>query len=57
MTIEIDPDTGLPNINGICFHRGRSLAISEAYLRNRYDRRPADGINSRAIFPIINLMR
>lgn len=53
----IDPGTGLSNINGICLHRGRSLAISEAYLRNRYDRRPAHGINNRAIFPIVNLMR
>ena len=51
------PGMGLVTCEGKLVHRGRTLATSEAYLRDANGKLLAHGTETCAIFPIANLMR
>ena len=51
------PDMGEVFCEGRIVHRGRTIATSEAWLRDRNGKLLAHGTETCAIFPIANLMR
>lgn len=57
LTRPILPDTGELTCEGRIVHRGRTIATSEAYLRDSSGKLLAHGTETCAIFPIDKLMR
>jgi len=57
LTRPILPDMGELSCEGRILHRGRTIATSEAYLRDSSGRLLAHGTETCAIFPIDKLMR
>lgn len=57
LTRPVLPDMGELACEGKVVHRGRTLATSEAYLRDSSGKLLAHGTETCAIFPIANLMR
>ncbi len=53
----LTPETGEVSCEGVLVHRGRTLATTEAYLRDKNGKLLAHGTETCAIFPIENLMR
>lgn len=51
------PGMGEVTCEGVLVHRGRTLATTEAYLRDKNGKLLAHGTETCAIFPIENLMR
>ncbi len=57
LTRPIMPGMGEVTCEGKLVHRGRTLATSEAFLRDANGKLLAHGTETCAIFPISNLMR